>query len=208
MISDTVILVAVRTPEDVPEPDAGYSVMLNSAVVMATDSDGSATPQYVQNAAGAIADGVCVHVYQIEVVSEHSVSAVQDWLIDYHALDQGIEGVVSLFKERNGSPIGDGSYTIVDMRVRYDLGSEDKASVDPDQDSLVDQIHAQVIRHATHDQESDFKQAAQRIERECQTWCNQNQISSTEMVEFIRMDHSNSDPLEPRTSEPSPTLMG
>jgi hypothetical protein len=211
MISDTVILVAVHTPADAPEPDAGFSVMLNSAVVMATDSDDSATPQYVKNAAGAIADGVCVNVYQIDVVSDRSVSEVQDWLIEDHALDQGIEGIASLLRERNGAPIEDGGYTITDMRVRYDLGADGTTSADPYRDFDVDKVHSLVIRHELHQggyTADDLHKATQQLSRECRTAFDLQEVSDSDLSQFLqgRPAIVASDPLSSSSSSPSPTL--
>jgi hypothetical protein len=211
MISDTVILVAVHTPADAPEPDAGFSVMLNSAVVMATDSDDSATPQYVQNAAGAIADGVGVNVYQIDVVSDRSVSEVQGWLIDDHALDQDIDGIADLLRERNGAPIEDGEYTITDMRVRYDLGSDGTTSADPERDFDIDKVHALVIRHELHQggyMADDLHKATQQLSRECRTAFDLQEVSDSDLGQFLQGRPASvaSDPLSSSSSSPSPTL--
>jgi hypothetical protein len=211
MISDTVILVAVHTPADAPEPDAGFSVMLNSAVVMATDSDDSATPQYVKNAAGAIADGVCVNVYQIDVVSDRSVSEVQDWLIEDHALDQGIEGIASLLRESNGAPIEDGGYTITDMRVRYDLGADGTTSADPYRDFDVDKVHGLVIRHGVLQGDftvDDLQKATTQFNRECRTAYCMQKVDNTYLTQYLEesLDALSADPLSNTSSSPSPTL--
>jgi hypothetical protein len=214
MISDTVILVAVHTPADAPEPDAGFSVMLNSAVVMATDSDDSATPQYVQNAAGAIAEGVGVNVYQIDVVSDRSVSEVQGWLIDDHALDQDIDGIADLLRERNGAPIEDGEYTITDMRVRYDLGSDGTTSADPERDFDVDKVHGLVIRHGLQQGAftvDDLQKATTQLNCECRTAFGMQEVDKIDLMEFLEEIEKlpsgpSADPLSNASSSPSPTL--
>ncbi|WP_369625443.1 hypothetical protein [Marinobacterium sp. BA1] len=206
---DTVILVKALGDANTGQ-DASYCVMLNSSVVMESDSEAGVSAQYVQDAAGAIADGVCVNAWEIEVTGMGTASEAIGALIDDHALDQGIEGIAKLLMEQDGGPTEGDGYSITDMRVRYDLGSDGTTSANPEGDFDIDSAHFRAIRHAAHAKggsETDFMNAAVMIRRECRTLYRPGEVvDDLELLADIRAHMIEQDPLAGQSASPSPAL--